>query len=170
MLPFRCFSAKPSLTDEPARDPVFAKYYVVESEEHGLAQTKTLSGLIGWEAERLGMNWLFYVGAALSLPLILGVLLCVKLRQLWIVLGATVTTGLAVALCSFTQVHYFAPATVAVYVFVVEGLRYLWEQHGMGERAFTIAVVITVVVVSLARQSASVCYGCHVSNSRIRGP
>ncbi len=140
---------------EPARDPVFAKYYIVEAEEHGLAQTKSLSGLIGWEAERFGVNWLFYVGPALSLPVILGLLLCWKRRQLWLVAALIVSTGLAVAMCAFTQVHYFAPATVAVYVLIIEGLRYLWEQEGLGERAFAAAVVGTVILVSLTRQTAA---------------
>ena len=140
---------------EPARDPVFAKYYIVEAEEHGLAQTKSLSGLIGWETERFGVNWLFYVGLALSLPVILGLLLCWKRRQLRLVAALIVSTGVAVAMCAFTQVHYFAPATVAVYVLIIEGLRYLWEQEGLGERAFATAVVGTVILISLTRQTAA---------------
>jgi hypothetical protein len=58
-------------------------------------------------------------------------------------------------MCAFTQVHYFAPATVAVYVLIIEGLRYLWEQEGLGERAFAAAVVGTVILVSLTRQTAA---------------
>jgi hypothetical protein len=74
---------------------------------------------------------------------------------LWLVAALIVSTGLAVAMCAFTQVHYFAPATVAVYVLIIEGLRYLWEQEGLSERAFAVAVVGTVILVSLTRQTAA---------------
>jgi hypothetical protein len=144
-------SARPNL---PARDPVFAKYYAVEAEEHELKQTKSPSELMWWEIWRWGMNWFFYVGPALSFPVLLGLLLCIKERRLWIVLAVALTTGVAVALCVFTQFHYFAPATIAVYVFFAAGLRYLWEQRSEGARAFVAAVCLTVVVVSLARQTA----------------
>ena len=145
----------------PAHDPVFAKYYEVEAEEHGLDQTKSLAGLLGWEAERTGVNWLFYLGPALSLPVLIGLLLCLKQRQLWIVLAAAVTTGLAVASCSFTQVHYYAPATIAIYIFVITGLQHLWQQQAAGERALVIACVVTVMVVCLARQTATSAMNAH---------
>ncbi len=141
--------------DAPARDPVFAKYYQVEYDEHGLAQTKSLSGLIGWEVERWAVNWFFFLGPALSLPALIGILLCVKQPPSRLVLAAAVTTAIAVSLCTFTQVHYFAPATVAVFVFVVVGLRYLWDEPGTGERAFMVAAVITAFLLSLMRTTAS---------------
>ena len=49
--------------------------------------------------------------------------------------------------------HYAAPATVLVYIFAAEGLRYLWEQPGTGERAFVFAVCFTVVVAGLTRNT-----------------
>jgi len=146
------------------RDPVFAKYYVVEAQEHGLEKTKSFSGLIGWELGRLGSNWFFYVGPALTFPVLLGLLLCIRQRRLWIVLAVAITTALAVALCVFTQDHYFSPATIAIYIFALEGLRHLWEQRGHGEQAFAIAVCLTVMTASLARQSGS------AVNSRFRFP
>jgi hypothetical protein len=141
--------------DEPAHDPVFAKYYEVEYAEHGLAQTGTLSGLIGFQVERASVNWFFFIGPALSIPALLGLLFCVKKRQLLLVLACAVTTAIAVGLCTFTQVHYYAPATVAVYVFVVEGLLYLWQHEGHGEHAFALAAILTVLVTCLSRQTAT---------------
>ena len=140
---------------EPAHDPVFTKYYEVEYAEHGLAQTTTLNGLVGFEAARLGVNWFFYLGPALSIPALLGLLLCIKQKRLLLVLASAITTAIAVGLCTFTQVHYFAPATVAVYVFAVEGLWYLWQQGGTGERAFALAAIATVLIVCAARQTGS---------------
>ena len=137
------------------RDPVFAKYYVVEAKEHALEDTQTLSGFMWWEIRRWWMNWFFYVGPALSFPFFLGILGCIKRRDLWIVLAGAITTAVAVSVCVFSQYHYFAPATVTVYVFCVEGLRYLWEQRSNGARAFVSAVCLTVFAVSVSRNSAA---------------
>jgi len=72
-----------------------------------------------------------------------------------IVVFAALAMALALALCIYTMPHYAAPATVAVYLFAAEGLRYLWQQGREGERAFVVAVCITVVVASLSRQTGS---------------
>ena len=140
--------------DSPARDPVFAKYYIVEAQEHGYENTKTPSGIVWLEIIRSWVNWFFYVGPALSIPVLIGFLLAIRQRRLWLVLAVTLTTGAAVALCIFTQPHYFAPATIAIYVFAVEGLRQLWEQ-GTGERAFVVGVCLATVVVCLGRETGS---------------
>ncbi len=137
----------------PVRDPVFAKWYAVLAEEHGYEQSKTVSGLIGLEASRLGVNWLFYVGPALSFPALVGFLSCITRPRLRIVVAVTITTGAAVAMCLVSQLHYFSPATIAVYLFAVEGLRYLWQQRREFERAFVIAVCLTVVMAALTRQT-----------------
>ncbi|MFZ0912352.1 MAG: hypothetical protein WBQ76_10005 [Candidatus Korobacteraceae bacterium] len=137
----------------PASDPVFEKWYAVLAEEHGYQQTNTVSGLAALEARRLGINWLFYVGPALSLPVLLGFLSCLMQRRLRIAVAVTITTGAAIALSIVSQLHYFSPATVAVYLFAVAGLQYLWEQQKDGERAFVLAVCLTVVAVSLSRQT-----------------
>ncbi len=141
--------------DVPARDPVFAKWYAVLAEEHGYEQTKTLSGLIGLEAGRMGSNWLFYVGPALSFPVLLGFLSCLTHPRLRIAVAVMTITACAVALCAVWQLHYFSPATIAIYLFAVEGLRYLWQHGKKGERAFVVAVCLTVLIASLARQTGS---------------
>ena len=61
----------------------------------------------------------------------------------------------AMAFCIYSLPHYAAPGTVAVYLFAVVGLQYLWQQVQRGEKAFAIAVVATVIVTSLARQTGS---------------
>ncbi len=136
-----------------AHDPVFAKYYEVEAAEHDTARAGTVPGLIGLEVRRIWSDWFFYVGVALSFPVFIGVLLCVKRRVLWLPLAVLLTTGAAVAMCSFTQAHYLSPATAAIYVLAVSGLQYLWEQRNTGERAFVVAACATVVIVSLTRNT-----------------
>jgi hypothetical protein len=142
--------ANPALT---FRDPVFAKFYEATKEEYGYEKTKSISGLIGVEARRFLSDWFFYVGPALSFPVLLGFLASVRQPRLRIVVLAALSTAIALALCIYTMPHYAAPATVAVYIFAVAGLQYLWEQQKDGERAFVIAVCLTVVAVSLSRQT-----------------
>jgi hypothetical protein len=134
-------------------DPVFAKFMKTVSEESGYQKTKTFSGLADLETKRLFLNWVFYVGAAFSFPVLLGFLSGLKQSRMRLAVYATMTTAAAVAMCVYSQLHYFAPATIAVYVFAVEGLRYLWQQKHLGERTFAIAVCVTVVVASLSKQT-----------------
>jgi hypothetical protein len=99
-------------------------------------------------------NWFFYIGPALSFPVLLGFLSSLKQPRLRIVVFAALATAVALALCIYTMPHYAAPATVAVYVFATEGLRHLWQGKA-GERAFVVAVCLTVIVASLTRQTGS---------------
>jgi len=144
--------AKPPLN---FRDPAFAKFYKATEEEYGYKKTKSFSGLAGVEGGRFMSDWFFYVGTALSFPVLIGLLSSMKQPRLHIVVAAAVSTMIALALCIYTMPHYAAPATVAVYIFAAEGLHYLWQQGKDGERAFVAAVCLTVVITSLARQTGS---------------
>ncbi len=136
-------------------DPVFAKYYQVEAQEHQYQETITLGGLVQVESRRWSRNWFFYVGPAMSLPLLLGFISCARNPRLRIAVFSAITTLLAVAACNWTQMHYYAPATIAVYLFIVEGLRYLWDGEGRGGQAFAIAILLTVALTSLMRSNSS---------------
>jgi hypothetical protein len=144
--------AKPAFT---FRDPVFAKFYKVTEEEYEYEKTKSISGLISMEARRFLSDWFFYVGPALSFPVLLGFLASVRQARLRIAVFAALSMTIGLALCIYTMPHYAAPATLAVYLFAAEGLRYLWQQRHAGERVFVLAVCLTVVVSSLTRQTGS---------------
>lgn len=142
--------AKPALT---FRDPAFAKFYAATKEEYGYEKTKSISGLVSVGSSRFLSDWFFYVGPALSFPVLLGIFASVREPRMRIVVLAALATAIALALCIYTMPHYAAPATVAVYIFAVAGLQYLWQQQKDGERAFVLAVCLTVVAVSLSRQT-----------------
>lgn len=144
--------AKPPLT---FRDPAFAKFYKATEEEYGYKKTKSISGLAGVEGRRFIFDWFFYIGPALSFPVLLGLLSSMQQPRLRLVLIAAFFTMIALALCIYTMPHYAAPATVAVYLFAGEGLCYLWQQGKDAERAFVVAVCLTVVIASLTRQTGS---------------
>ncbi len=137
------------------RDPVFAKFFRVTEEEYGYQKTKSISGLMGLVGARFLSDWFFYIGPALTFPVFLGLISSAIQPRMRIVVFAALAMALALALCIYTMPHYAAPATVAVYLFAAEGLRYLWQQGREGERAFVVAVGITVVVTSLTRQTGS---------------
>lgn len=157
----RTYSPLPLFLWQPAKpartfqDAVFAKFYRVTEEEYGYEKTKSVSGLISVESWRFLSDWFFYVGPALSFPVLIGFLSAARQPRLRIVVSVALSTGIALALCIYTMPHYAAPATIAVYVFAAEGLRYLWQQEKDGERALVVAVCLTVVMVSLTRQTGS---------------
>jgi hypothetical protein len=136
-------------------DPVFAKFFEMTEGEYHYQQDRTASGLLSLEAGRLTSDWFFYIGVALSLPVLIGFLSCARQPQLHIVVVVALSTAIGLALCIYAMPHYAAPATVTIYIFATEGLRYLWEQGRRGERAFVVAVCLTVMVSSLARQTGS---------------
>jgi hypothetical protein len=137
------------------RDPVFARFYELTEEEYGYRKTQSVSGLVSVEGWRFLADWFFYVGPALSFPVLLGVLSSARQSRSHIVFFAALSTTVALALCTYTMPHYAAPATVTIYVFAAEGLRYLWQQGKDGARAFVVAVCLAVVVASLTRQTGS---------------
>ncbi|MGA2903994.1 MAG: hypothetical protein ABSD98_09190 [Candidatus Korobacteraceae bacterium] len=137
------------------RDPVFAKFYKDTEEAYGYEKTKSIGGLLGILGGRFLADWFFYVGPALSFPVLLGFMSSASQPRLRIVVFAVLAMAIALALCIYTMPHYAAPATVAVYLFAAEGLRYLWQERTEGARAFVVAVCLTVVVTSLTRQTGS---------------
>src|SRR5271166_2335461 len=87
--------AKPPLN---FRDPAFAKFYKATEEEYGYKKTKSFSGLAGVEGGRFMSDWFFYVGTALSFPVLIGLLSSMKQPRLHIVVAAAVSTMIALAL------------------------------------------------------------------------
>ncbi len=153
--PLPLFLGQKPKPDLVFRDPVFEKFFRLTKEEYGYHDTTSIARLAGVEAQRLGIDWLFFVSPALSFPVLLGLLLSIKHKRLRIVFAVTLFTIIALGLCVYSMPHYAAPATIVVYIFAVKGLRYLWRQKANGERAFVIAVCLTVVAVSFSRQTAS---------------
>ena len=120
-----------------------------------MQDTKSVAGLIGLEAQRFASNWFLFsmLGPALSFPVLLGFLSSARQARVRIVAFAALSMAIALAPCVYTMPHYAAPATVAVYIFAAEGLRYLWQQGKDGERAFVAAVCLHGLVTAAAYQA-----------------
>jgi hypothetical protein len=135
------------------RDPVFVKYWALLDPEY--QEMLSLPSLLSEELQRLVLNWFFYVGSALFFPTLLGIFVCMKGARTRLALYALLSLSIALFLSVHFMAHYYAAVAIVVYLLAMEGLRYLWDQHGKGERAFVIAVCLTVIVASLARQTGS---------------
>ncbi len=136
-------------------DPVFANFFAITENEYKYEQTKAISGLLSIEGGRLLGDWFFYVGVALSFPALIGFLASMNDPRMRIAVAAALSTVVALVLCIYSMPHYAAPATVTVYIFATEGLWYLWQQGKRGEQVVVVALCLTVVVSSLARQTGS---------------
>ena len=137
------------------RDPAFARFYQVLAQEFSYDEIRSASGLRDIEVARFLQAWFFYIGLALSLPVLIGFLLGLRQEKFRLVILAALCAAIAFASSFYTMLHYAAPATVAVYVFAVEGLRYFWAQRHTAERCFVVAVCVTVAATCLSRQSGA---------------
>jgi hypothetical protein len=135
-------------------DPVFVKFFESTAQAYEYNQTKSFSGMVGIEASRILENWLFYVGPALTFPVILGLLASLRQVRLRIALASFITMALALAVCLYNLPHYFSPATVLIYIFAIAGLQYLWSSGQTGERAFALAACLTFLVTSVTGRTA----------------
>ena len=102
--------------------------------------------------------WAFYLGPALTLPLLMlpGVLRDRRTRFLWIAVGVA---AIPLVVEWWAQPHYAAPATVALYGLVLQGVRHLrcavrhsrWRKLVALVPAAVLAMVMVRVVLPLAQ-------------------
>jgi hypothetical protein len=136
-------------------DPAFVKFFQSTAKTYDYNKTKSLPGMAGIESARIIRNWFFYIGPALTLPVVVGFISSLKQPRLHVAVFAVAAISMALAVCIYNIAHYFAPATIVVYVLAAEGLRYIWDTAHLGERAFVIAVCITVALTSCMPKSVS---------------
>ena len=116
---------------------------------------KSASAVISWDFERFVADWWFYVGPALSLPVLLGFLSSVTRGRHRVAVYSIAATWLAVAFSIYSQPHYLAVATVAIYLFALEGLRYMWQSSSRIGRPLVVALCLATVVATLTRNSGT---------------
>lgn len=110
---------------EPAyRNAAMRDFYLAEL--HEFERNRTFAGYLQRAAEKFVAWWQFFLGPLLTVPLLAfpWVLKQRKMRLPLLVCAAMVA---AFALQTWTLPHYFAPATGALYILLVQGLRHLWQ-------------------------------------------
>ena len=136
------------------------------SELSEFATNRTLPGYLRRAAQKLTEGWQFYLGPLLTLPL-LAVLPVVGTRKLYLPLVMCGAVALGLALETWTLPHYFAPATAALYLLLVEGMRQLWHWSPAG-RPLGRAVVRAIPVLACAMILLRV--GAAAAHLRIESP
>ena len=135
----------------PLPEPVFhhlvmRKFH--EQEFRNYEASRTASGFCLHSLAALFILWAFYVGPALTLPL---AMLPWLVRNPTMRLPLTIVGAVFVAVLAVTWAfpHYFAPATAAVFLLLLEGMRHLHQRPWQGRLSGT-AVVRIIPVVCLA--------------------
>jgi hypothetical protein len=113
---------------------------------------RTLTGYIHRAAEKFIPWWQFYLGPLLSLPLLaLPHMIRQRKMRLPLTLCGAMAAGFAVQ--TWTLPHYFAPATAALYILIVQGMRQLWHsaqaRRPIGQALVRAVPVLAVVMICL---------------------
>jgi hypothetical protein len=133
---------------------VMRDYYRRELDD--FERNQTFVGYFERGAEKITAGWQFYLGPLLTVPLLAlpWVVGQVKMRLPLLVCGAMI---LAFAVQTWTLPHYFSPATGALYILLVQGLRHLaqWRRRsgGLG-RQLVRAIPLVACAMILLRVTA----------------
>ena len=140
------------------RHKALRDFYAVWEVKEVLPEIKSVSGLIWNQTKKLIAAWLFFLGPALTLPLVFlptTVKRDRRMRALTIIGGVTLV---AIALDAWFYAHYLAPVAGLLFAFVVQGIRHLrvWRRRqGRGlllARAVP-AICAVMIVARLAAQA-----------------
>jgi hypothetical protein len=110
---------------EPAyHHAVMRDFYRWELSE--FERNRTFTGYLRRGAEKFISWWQFYLGPLLTLPL-LALPWVVRDRKMRLPLVICAAVLAAFSVQTWTLPHYFAPATGALYLLLVQGTRHLWQ-------------------------------------------
>jgi hypothetical protein len=140
------------LRPEPAyHHEVMRDYYRWEAGE--FERNLTLKGYAERGAQKLVEWWKFYLGPLLTVPLFaLPWMVRERKMRLPLVLCGAMIAGFAVQTWTFP--HYFSPATGALYILIVQGLRHLHARRGIG-RDLARAVPLLAAAMIVLRVAAT---------------
>jgi hypothetical protein len=128
------------------RHAVMRDFYLWELQE--FQRNRTLAGFFRRGAEKIVSWWQFYLGPLLTLPLLaLPAVIRRRKMRLPLLLCAAMIAGFAIQ--TWTLPHYFAPATGALYLLLVQCMRYL-RHWSPGGRPYGYALVRAVPVLACA--------------------
>lgn len=116
-------------THAPTFHNQLMRIFYLEWEPHMFLTNR--SDLVAFTARKALVNWYFYLGPCLTLPLLyLGWVF--KDRRVRIPLLVFAATALALGLEGWIQPHYAAPLTCALYAIVMQGFRHMrvWKWNG----------------------------------------
>jgi hypothetical protein len=145
------------LWEQPRPEPVYRhavmrQFYTVwePNFQNGIGQN-TLSGWLAAVVGRSKVEWQFYLGWALSVPLLmLPWTLRDRRMRFWLFACPVFLMGLAFE--RYTQPHYLAPFVGVLYVLLLQGMRHLWVSRW---GRYVVAVVVLACVGGFVQQVVS---------------
>ena len=142
------FLWKTPLPEPVYRHKVMRDFYV-KAELAEFQNTQTLSGFVTGAVKKLGIVFFFFFGAALLAPLIMLPRVLGNRRVRFLVI-AGVVFALGLSLNAWLFPHYVAPLTGALYVLLLQAMRYLraWRPGGQPSGLF-LARAIPVICLLL---------------------
>jgi hypothetical protein len=130
------------------RHDVIRRFYL--RLEAGYVRARSVKGFARETALKIGTIWIFYLGVALTAPLIALPWVLRDRRIRWLVIAGT-TCLAGASLSMFYAAHYVAPITGIIVAVIVQGMRHLrawrWEGKPSGlffARALTLICVATI--------------------------
>jgi hypothetical protein len=113
---------------------------------------RTLTGYLNRAAKKFIPWWQFYLGPLLTLPL-LALPRMIRQRKMRLPLAICAAMAAGFAVQTWTLPHYFAPATAALYILIVQGMRQLWHwsprRRPVGQALVRAVPVLAVVMICL---------------------
>lgn len=132
------------------RYAVMQKYY--DWHLHDYEENKTLPGFFDHVLGKLGMWWRFYIGGVFAIPLMV-LPWIVRDRKMRFPLILLTVFVLALAIESWTLPHYFAPATVLLYLVLLQAMRHLrfwnWRGRPIGQRLVRVIPIVCIAMIVL---------------------
>ena len=168
------FLWKTPLPEPVYRHKVMRDFYV-KAELADFQNAQTLSGFVRGAAKKLGIVFFFFFGAALLAPLIMLPRVLGNRRVRFLVIaGAVFALGLSLNAWLFP--HYLAPFTGALYVLLLQAMRYLrvWRPGGQPSGLFLVRAIpvicLALVAVRLFAEPLHVDIGRWPATSMWYGP
>ncbi len=112
------------------------------------SEARTLSGFVLQTAVKVGRFWTFYIGAALTIPLLFLPRVARNRRtRLLVVFAAACFAGNAFVI--FYIAHYSAPMAAVIVALVLQGMRHLraWKFEGKSSGLFLTRALVVICVV-----------------------
>jgi hypothetical protein len=136
-------------------DDVMRDFYHRERLE--FVSDRTLVGYLRRAAGKLVVGWIFYLGPLLTVPLLVFPHL-VRDRKMRLPLLICAALVAALAVETWNRPDYFSPATCALYLVLVQGMRHFWHWAPAGRplgRALVRAIPVLACAIILLRITAA---------------
>ena len=165
------FLLQPPRPEPVYRHKVIRDFHTGNELELYLRQ-RSIAGFVRGVASKIKNLWQFYLGSALTVPL---VTLPWGLRSPWMrfILLTCGVLGVGLLVESWAQPHYVAPITGLVFVLVLQAMRHLrlWRWRGRPTGRFIVwaipVVCVGSLVLSFAQQLQTDSYGWRFQRKRI---